>query len=567
MTVYEYKVLFVSEAREHLQALNQRLLEWEKSPQATGPVQEIFRSAHTLKGMAAAMGYDELALLAHDSESLLDKVRKGTLVAAPDLIQLFFQVVDALATMLEDIVQNRESSLDLHAMLRRLNTYQPDAAKTTTPSPAVVVPAAGGEIPGPETPPSVSLPAAPAGRDAAPPETPPLAAAVSPTSTVRIHVKNLDTLLNLTGELVINRSQIGQIPLPEDHPEYREVLEYHDRLISQLQEAVLKTRMVPVAQVFNRFPRMVRDLAKQEGKQVELRISGEEIELDRTFLEAIADPLVHLLRNAIDHGLESPAERQKRGKPAQGVIQLTARRERDRATLEVSDDGQGMDVRRIAQLACERGLITAQAAAEMSEREILLLLCHPGFSLAETVTAVSGRGVGLDAVKRQVEALHGTLEISTRPNQGSVFRLILPVSMSIIPALFVGVGQEVYAIPLSDVAHAYEVATTDIVRIKDWAVIARDDEDLLPVLRLANILGDSRRTIPAEATSSSYVIVVQRSQERLALLADALLGKEEIVVKPLGGILKTIPGLAGATIRSDGQVALILDVPSLVAGG
>ncbi len=522
----EYKELFVEEAQENLQGLNQALLQLEKDPSDVESLNEIFRLAHTIKGMAATMGYDNMALLAHSMEDLLDEVRQGTLEVKPQLFDLLFDCLDALGTMLEDVVADRETGLDLESMVGRLEAYRAPA----------------------------ELPVAP--KEVAPVEVAPKPAPALP-QWVRINVKHLDSLMTLVEGLVINRSWLTRIQAQYDIPALKEALEQHGRALADLRDTVLNARLVPVAQVFNRFPRMVRDLLKQEGKEAELIIEGREIELDRAILEQISDPLVHLLRNAVDHGIDPPDERAKAGKPPVGAIRLAAWRERDQVIIEVSDDGRGMDPKKIAETAVARGLVSSEEVEGMSQHEILMLICHPGFSMTKEVTRVSGRGVGMDVARRTVESLHGSLEILSTPGVGSAFRLRLPLTLAIIKALLVEVGPETYAIPSSYIERTIAIEPHQIKPIQRRAVIMLDEA--LPLLRLDEVL-----QVPESGNDSRYMVLVERGNQKAGLLVDSLVGQEEIVIKSLPGFLGQIPGLAGATILGGGEVVLILDVPNLV---
>jgi len=375
---------------------------------------------------------------------------------------------------------------------------------------------------------------------------------------VRINVRHLDSLMTLVEALVINRSWLTRIQAQHDIPALKEALGQQGRTLADLRDTVLNARMVPVAQVFNRFPRMVRDLLKQEGKEAELIIVGREIELDRTILEQISDSLVHLLRNAADHGIEPPEEREKVGKPREGTIRLAAWRERDQVIIEVSDDGRGMDPTKIAETAVARGLVTPEEVAEaMSQHEILMLICHPRFSMTEQVTRVSGRGVGMDVARRTVESLRGSLEILSTPGVGSTFRLRLPLTLAIIQALLVKVGPETYAIPSSFIERTVAIEPHQIKPIQHRAVIMLDET--LPLIRLDEVLQS-----PEGGNDSRYVVVVRREQQKVGLLVDSLIGQEEIVIKSLPGFVGKVRGLAGATILGGGEVVLILDVPNLV---
>ena len=525
----QFKELFIEEAHEHLQDLNQVLLQLEKDPSNAEPINEIFRLAHTIKGMAATMGYDNMALLAHSMEDLLDELRQGELEVRAELFDLLFDCLDALGTMLEDITADRESEVALSSITDRLESYRR-----------------------PEVTPPVSLKKEPT----APTEVSPRSA-LSLSQWVRINVRYLDSLMTLVEELVINRSWLTSIQNRYDVPILQEALEQHGRTLSDLQDIVLNARLVPVAQVFDRFPRMVRDLLKQQNKEASFILEGREIELDRTILEEISDSLVHLLRNTIDHGIEPPEERKKVGKPPSGAIRLAAWRERDQVIVEVSDDGRGMDPKRIAETAMTRGLVTPEDVEEMSQQEVLMLICHPRFSMAEEVTRVSGRGVGMDVVRKTTESLRGSLEILSTPGVGSTFRLRLPLTLAIIQVLLVKVGTETYAIPSSFVERTVAIEPHQIKPIQRSAVIMLDET--LPLIRL-----DEALQSPEGSNDSHYVVVARRDQQKVGLLVDSLISQEEIVIKSLPGFLGKIKGLAGATILGGGEVVLILDVPNLV---
>jgi len=387
---------------------------------------------------------------------------------------------------------------------------------------------------------------------------------------IRVDVRHLDALLDVVTEMVIHRSLLTRLGRRYDLPLLDDALEAHDRLLGRLRDAVLKMRMVPVGHVFGRFPRMVRDLLKAEGEEAQLIIEGEDVELDRTALEALGDPLVHLLRNSIDHGLETPAEREAAGKSPSGTLRLSARRERGMVVIEVSDDGRGIDPRHIAAVAVERGFVSAEAVAEMSEPQVLELICHPGFSLSERVTTVSGRGVGMGVVKKQVEALRGSLQIETRIGLGSTLRLQLPVMLALVRALLVSVGDEQYALPAAHVERIIELDPARIERVGDHELLRLGNglpssqggtvgvHNVLPLHRLSELLhasgGDSQ---------PRHALVVRRNGQPFGLRVDDVLGHEEIVVKPLPAALHGIPGLAGVTILGEGQVVLILDVMGL----
>ena len=647
MDMSQYQELFVSETQEHLQAMNEAILELERGEEVGSPLAQLFRSAHTIKGMAATMGYDDLSHLAHDLEDLMDRVRRGDLTVTPPLVDLLFTVVDAIQSMVEDIAAGRESQVDLPALLAQIGSYgSAPAAPASEPLPpapatepgvesvlavqvtlqadcalksvrAFMVSKRLGELgrvvgyspseddlaqenfdreftvflsttaPAAEVERAVQSIAevesvqAIAGRDeeslpspqaelltveepgsAKPAFTaaPRPASAPAVAQNVRVNVRHLDALVNLTGELVISRSRLKRVIKDGDAERLAEAMEDHTQIISRLQEAVLQVRTVPVSYVFNRFPRMVRDLLKREGKEADLIIEGADIELDRSILERLGDPLLHLLRNAVDHGLEPPEERERLGKPRRGVIRLSARRERGQAVIEVSDDGRGLSREVIVRRAIERGLITPERATDLSDEQVYMFICNPGFSTSEQVTEVSGRGVGMGVVKEQVSALRGMLEIHSVEGQGTTFLMHIPLTLAIIQALLVGVGDESYAVPLSYVERTVLVEAGGVKRVHRWQMTTLDGE-VIPLFHLGEMLD-----VPdySRDGGSAYVLIVRRGQQAVGLVADAMLGKEEVVVKPLRGFLGEITGVSGATILGGGQVVLILDVPALL---
>ncbi|RLC86799.1 MAG: hypothetical protein DRJ03_07760 [Chloroflexi bacterium] len=521
----EFRDMFIEESREYVRAFNECLLALERAPNDGDTLNAIFRAAHSLKGIAATMGYDTLAMLAHAAEDVLHKVRDGNWALTPDLVELLFAAIDALQALVDDVAAGGAGGGDVTSTLEQLRGYEPTRRNQVF-----------SEKPGF----SVEQPQQPA------------------TTMIRIDVRHLDALLDVVTEMVIHRSLLARLGRRYNLPPLSEALQVHDRLLAQLQDIVLKTRMVPVGQVFGRLPRMVRDLLKAEGKSAQLVIEGEGVELDRTALEALNDPLVHLLRNAIDHGLETPAEREASGKSPSGTLRLAALRERDMVVIEVGDDGRGMDAQRIAAAAVERGVVTAEMVAEMSEAQVLELVCHPGFSLSKEVTTVSGRGVGMGVVKRQMEMLRGSLQIETQVGQGTTFRLQLPAMLALVEALLVRVGDEQYALPTVHVERAIELDPARIERVGGRELLHLE-EGMLPLRRLGELL-----RVPGCAPQPRHALIVRRNGHIFGLRVDEVLGHEEIVVKPLPTALHGAPGLAGVTILGEGQVVLILDVMSLV---
>ena len=557
----EFKDLFASEAQEHLETMNSGLLLLERDPQDRDALEGVFRAAHTLKGVAATMGYQELAHVAHTFEDLLDELREGRQALTPALADVLFSAVDTLKTLLADALADRSPSIDVEAWTADFKRRAEEAAATPPEDSTAPTPPATSEAP-------AASPTPPAPSTTSPRAASPTAVtSVRPPAlpqTIRVHTRHLDALLNLVAELVISRSRLWRIQERYRLLELQEALEHHDRLLSELRDTVLETRMVPVGQVFNRFPRMVRDLLRERGKEADFVIEGQDIELDRTVLERVSDPILHLLRNAVDHGIEPPEERERKGKPRRGKIWLRARRERESVIIEVSDDGRGMDRARIVETAIQRGVISAEEAQTLSDQQALQLICHPGFSTAERITEVSGRGVGMDVVQREIEALHGNLSIETIPGEGTTFRLRLPLTLAIIQALLVTVGAETYAIPLSQVERTLEVFPQHVTQVQRWELTTDEEGRALPLIDTATLLDVPGHRPPAE---SRYAVVVGQGRERVGLVVDQLLGQEEIVIRPLPASLADIPGLAGASILGEGQAILILDALSLCASG
>lgn len=716
MDISQYKELFINEAQEHLEALNQAMVDLERDPENPDVLTEIFRSAHTLKGMSATMGFDQLTELSHEMENVLDGLRSGDIEVNTDIVDLLFGCFDMLASIVASIAEESGEVLDTGPLIEALRgvymggrggvaekagkAKKRGAKKRAQEKPAPEKPSGGGveeepapdgvaveevpaekatsegEGPVPEEPPGAQ------GEEEAPEEMAPMAneeagelrnlrlrvtldkdcvlksvrvfmifkklsqlgrvvdsspsvedledekfdrsfevllssaeeagevrralmtiaevqevqalpleggleveaesmaeeapeeavsersrpeverAPVAPvrTQSVRVNISRLDNLMNLIGELVINRTRLQEISSSYNIPELKEALAHTARLTADLQDEVMKTRMVPVEHIFNRFPRMVRDLAKSRGKEVDFVIEGRDIELDRTILDEISDPLMHMLRNAVDHGIDSPEEREARGKPRRGSIKLAARRDRNYVSIEVQDDGQGVDAEKVFALAVERGFISPDEARSLSEEDALRFLAMPGFSTAEEVSGVSGRGVGLDVVKNKVESLGGMLIMQSVKGEGTTFALKLPLTLAIIQALLVKVSNEIYAIPLGVVMETAVISSYEIKYVSGQEVIFLRDETL-PLVRLERCLGlgggDGQGTFP--------VVVVETAPRSVAIAVDELMGQQKIVITSLDRFLKGIRGFGGATILGTGEVALILDIPTLLS--
>ncbi|QDA31884.1 chemotaxis protein CheA [Thermococcus indicus] len=384
---------------------------------------------------------------------------------------------------------------------------------------------------------------------------------VKVSKIIKVDVGHLDRLMNLVGELVITKGRLEQIAERLGDRELLETLSTLSRLLTELQDEIMEMRLTPVAEVFNKFPRMVRELARKMGKEVDFIIEGADIEVDRTILDKLGDVLVHLLRNAIDHGIEPPEEREKAGKPRAGRLELIARRERSHVEIIVKDDGRGIDPEKIKRKALEKGLITPEQAAEMSDEEAINLIFLPGFSTKEQVTDVSGRGVGMDVVKDVVKSLNGSISVQSKVGEGSVFVLKLPVSMAIIQALLIEVQGEVYAVPINNILESIEIKREDTKSIGGKEVIVLRGE-IIPVVMLHELFG-----LPVPEMNEFPAIIIDLGAQKVAVGVDKLLHKKDIVIKSLGKMLSHISGFAGATILGDGSVVLIIEINGLLGGG
>ena len=585
----QFKEVFISEAKEHMSVLNAHLLELEKNIEDTDILNEIFRAAHTLKGMAATMGFDKVTELTHMMENVLDKLRSKRFKATPETIEVLFDCFDALELLVDEIVTEKDKGIDVKNLVDKLNALclptagapQPAAAAAAAPKPEAqptaqtpapvpnqtVVPQPPAE---PELSPQVAqtpvpeqakkvVGTSPTGKTC---EIQPAteAAAAPKTQTVRVKVEHLDKLMNVVGELVIAKARLAQISERNRSTELTSVINEISQFTIELQEEVLKTRMVPVKSIFDRYPRMVRDLTHKLNKEIEFIMIGTEIEIDRMLLDQINEPLVHLLRNAIDHGIESPEARKNSGKPVSGRVQLSSRREKGYVWIEVSDDGKGMEAEEIKRKAVEKGVITLEEARAMTENEGFLLICQPGFSTVDVVTDVSGRGVGMDVVKNLVEAFNGKLEIKSKKGQGSTFIIQLPLTLAIIQSLIVKVGSGTYAIPLTNVSEIIGVYKNQIKSIENKEVLLLRDQ-VIPLVHLGKVFNID--SYEPDNIQHSYAVIAEINNQKLGLVVDDLIGKQEIVIKTLVGIMRYAKNFSGATILGDGRVILIIDVASI----
>ncbi|MDQ7039454.1 MAG: chemotaxis protein CheA, partial [Rhodothermus sp.] len=494
-------------------------------------------------------------LLAHHFEDVLNRLRKGTLAFDPSMMDVLFEAFDLMKQLLQQVVDQKLRPLPIAATIQKLQAIAEGkpATPSSTPASAATQPAASSKR-SPTTPPSSSSNGHTSRRDQS-------------TETIRVEVRRLDNLMDLVGELVLGRNRLLQL-LSELHNEsdpelLRELADTTsqiDFITTELQSAVMHTRMVQIGRVFNKFPRLVRDLAREFNKQIELIIEGEDTELDKSLIEEISDPLVHLIRNAADHGIEDPETRRAQGKPPVGRIRLAAAQEGNHIVIEIEDDGAGIDPQKLKAKALEKGLITEKEAAEMSDREAIELIFRAGFSTAQRVSKVSGRGVGMDVVKTNITKLNGTISVHSVPGKGTRFILKLPLTLAIIQSLLVRVADEAFAIPLHTVIEVVGLESDTVYTIKGREVIRLRDT-VIPLLRVGDILQVPHWQYQPER---AYAVIVGIAHHRLGLIVDDLIGQKEIVIKPLGTYLKKVPGVAGSTILGDGRVIMILDVGELV---
>ncbi len=685
MDMNQYLAMFIDESNDHLQSLNEKMLELEGNPTDLGIVQVIFRSAHTLKGMAATMGFEDLAALTHQMENVLDLVRNEKLAMQEFIFDTLFKGLDALESMVQDITQGGEGKADVTSIVEALQAIVRGEIPSSTPaaaaSTAAPVVAAGSGVKGVELdefqqsvieqsmaaghqalymevsiredcqlkavraymvfdllerygdviksepstqdieqdkfersfslyyvtqkdpaelepmvqsiseiesvkvtlldagslqemirtnePQSIAAPvvetAAPAATaTAVKTEAPAPAAkaaatkapAAAPSRTIRVDIDRLDVLMNLFSELLIDRVRLEQLASEVKVPALTDTVEHMGRVSSDLQNIVLKLRMVPVDTVFNRFPRMVRDLAKSLDKKLDLIITGAETELDRTVIDEIGDPLVHLLRNSVDHGIESVAKRVAAGKDETGTVKLSAFHSGNHVFIEIEDDGNGIDREVILRKALKNGVVSQEVANTMKDEEVYQLLFAPGFSTAEVISDISGRGVGLDVVKSKITSLGGHVTVSSELGKGTKFSVQLPLTLSIISAMMIRVGSEKYAIPLTSIVETGIIKAKQVRDLHGSQLIPYRDTHI-PLLSLSRVF-----EVPDfdEREEEETEIVVIRKGEKLAAIAvENFIGQNEIVLKSLGGYLPETMGISGATILGDGQVALILD--------
>ncbi|MEY8751656.1 chemotaxis protein CheW [Alkalicoccobacillus gibsonii] len=662
----EYLAVFLDESQEHLQAVNDHLLKLEKQPEDDSIVGEIFRSAHTLKGMSATMGYEDLAHLTHNMENVLDLIRNKKKQATTEIIDIMFQSVDSLENMVNDIASGGDGKLDVTALVAELEAIEKgssqavkEAAATTEQvdllevydeyertvleesleqgysvyqikveldekamlkaarvfmvfdvlnqlgdviksSPATelleeeqferdfvvtVVSKESGEtiknkilgiseISDVVVQSMTSFVHATQAEDQTlqpvqenqskskqePEKVKEAQKAPENNKTIRVNIDRLDVLMNLFEELVIDRGRLEQISGELVNAELTETVERMTRTTGNLQEIILTMRMMPVETVFNRFPRMIRNLSKDLGKQVHLEIVGAETELDRTIIDEIGDPLVHLLRNSIDHGIETPEERMAVGKPAQGTVLLKAYHSGNHVFIEIKDDGAGISREKVLNKALKNQIITEEDAGSLTDSQVFGLLFEPGFSTAEQITDISGRGVGLDVVRNTFESLGGVVTVQSELNKGSTFLIQLPLTLSIIDVMLVETGGEKYAIPLTSIVETAIVNKDELFSAHGQKVIDFRGK-VVPLVFLRDVFNTSITELDEDFYS---LVIIQKGEQIAGLVVDSLIGQHDIVLKSLGNYLTNVFAISGATILGDGEVALIVDPNALI---
>ncbi len=597
---------FLVESRENLDQLDRDLVELESNPSSQELLARIFRTVHSIKGATGFLGFEKLGAVAHVGEGLLSRLRDGVLVFGPEMATALLSLVDAIRKMLSDIEKRGHEGDANHAALVKMLTRLEDGAPVGRPQPVGVTSAsatknpsrtsaeAGDDLASPEAGAPDLLTAginghreqdqssnpqtAPSPGDADPmhaangelPEPRVSASLFLASESLRVDVHQLDRLMNLVGELVLARNQVLQISSYQQDAALLAAAQRLNLLTSELQEGVAKARMQPIDSVWRKFPRLVRDLKVQCGKQVRLQMDGKDTELDKAILEAIKDPLTHSIRNAIDHGIETPEARLAAGKPAEGLLLLRAFHENGQVNIEISDDGAGIDLNRVRERAIDRHLVTPEGARLMDDQEVLNLIFLPGFSTATAITSISGRGVGMDVVRTNIEKAGGTVDIRTQSGRGTTIQLRIPLTLAIIPALIVSVGADRYAIPQINLFELLQLDRLEEKKQIEWMqgmAVCRLREQLLPLVFLDAELQVKRplprETPPGPAADARTVVVLQTHDRQFGLVVDQVHAIKEIVVKPIGRQLKGVCVYAGATIMGDGRVALILDVAGL----
>jgi len=568
---------FIVESYENLDQLDQDLVGLEQNPGEVSILSSIFRTIHTIKGTCGFIGFSKLESVAHVGENLLSKLRDGELTLNPPITSALLAMVDAIRQMLSCIEESQnEGDVDYSELIETLTTLLKGESSKTAPVPAESAPPAEAVVtseeaaPVSQEEPTAEVVVPEAKKEESPAKPDELSGGVEKKqenrsmadTNIRVDVKLLDQLMNLVGELVLARNQIMQFGDQGQDPVFAATTQHLNLVTTELQEGVMKTRMQPIGNVWNKFPRVVRDLATSCGKKIRLEMEGKETELDKTLIEAIKDPLTHIVRNSADHGIESPEARIAAGKPEEGVLKLRAFHEGGQVNIEIIDDGGGINPEKIKKKALEKNVITQEQAGRMSDRELINLVFAAGFSMAAKVTNVSGRGVGMDVVKTNIEKIGGTVDIQSKYGEGTTLKIKIPLTLAIIPALTVMTGGDRYAIPQVNLLELVLLEGEQAVKSVEFiqgAPVYRLRGHLLPLI----YLHDELKVEKKNDNDKVNIVVLQADERQFGLVVEEVRDTEEIVVKPLSQQLKGIPAFSGSTIMGDGKVALILDVMGL----
>lgn len=603
MDMSKYMGIFRAESEKYIQELGDSLLTLENNPENTEQMNTLFRAAHTFKGMAATMGFKQIVELTHEMESLIDSLRTRQTVLNSSLIDVLFVCVDTLEGLVENVCEDEGnepgkrkknaadkygSYPDVYEVLKTLREVNNSPEKSSIQKAGDKSLSAeketeskeGGEKGGKikdsgkkcsqdkevskikenskvkKTAKEIYRPE----KEEKTPAYPKSSPKVKTIQSSRISTEQLDKLMNLVGELVINRSRINELTCNLKSKELEAALSDFYKLTRELQDEVIEARMVPLDHITYIYPRMIRDLARVQNKKIDFIIKGKEIKLDRTILEEIGDSLVHLLRNAVDHGIEIPERRVELGKKENGTILITASRQENFVLIRIEDDGCGIDTNEIRKVALKKGIVSRENAEQLQEGEAMQLIFTPGLSTSDSVTDISGRGIGMDVVKNRVERLGGSVKVESKPGLGSKFELKLPLTIAVYQAMLISVGNEKYAIPFTSIVKNIEVSSQEIKHIKGQEVVLIDDK-ILPLLRLRR-----QFQLPDDDDENNiFVVLVEKHGQYIGIVVDELLGKQEVIVKSFKSkLLDNTRGFAGATILGDGNVILIIDVNSLI---
>ncbi len=550
---------FIVEAEEILEGLDPLFVELEQRGQDAEIINEIFRGMHTLKGAAGFLGFQNIVEVAHRAETILKKLREGEMEISPEITDAILKATDVLRILVDHLKRKDEVKEDINPVLSLLDSvlskeYAPKREEPKEETESSEETTEERQIEEKEktvkTEETFSQPQKEREKE-------------KEVATLRVDVVRIDKVMDLAGEIVLARNRLLNLANKletkysgdENVESLIETTSFLDRVTSDLQLAVMKMRMQPLQKVFVKFPRMVRDLARQLGKEIELEIKGEDTEVDKSVIENIGDPLVHIIRNSIDHGIEFPQERISKGKPEKGKILIDAYQKGTQIVIDIIDDGRGIDVEAVKAKAITKGLITLEEAEKMSEDALINLIFLPGFSTKDVSTEVSGRGVGMDVVKSNVAKLNGYVDIFTEKDKGTTFRISLPLTLAIIQAMMIQVAEEVYAIPQSMIEETLRVHVSQLKEVSGQRVLTVR-EKVLPVFVLNDLLGVYGST----ETDKKYILVASVGERRFCIAVDAVLGQEEIVIKTINGIDSEACGIMGATITGDGKVVLILDL-------